>query len=44
MRSEVSSSENEIDLKSLIFPVPTKNLVRVDFVDFRGIGPVALLV
>jgi hypothetical protein len=25
-------------------PVPTKNLVRVDFVDFCGIGPVALLV
>jgi hypothetical protein len=24
--------------------VPTKNLVHADFVDFRGIGPLALLV
>ena len=24
-------------------PVPTKNLVHVDFIDFRGIGPLALL-
>ena len=24
------------------WPVPTKNLVYVDFVDFSGVGPLAL--
>jgi hypothetical protein len=34
------NSDHESDS---FYLVPTKNLVHVDFIDFRGIGPLALL-